>query len=92
MLTNKEVRTMFEGMFRGWFASDTLGYSEFVEALLQGSLEEMNEYMNRITEETFSSFDTGKKPSRTVEPERFYHGFGGQRNRAGAGTEIWLRI
>ena len=69
MLTNKEVRTMFEGMFRGWFASDTLGYSEFVEALLQGSLEEMNEYMNRITEETFSSFDTGKKPSRTVEPE-----------------------
>lgn len=92
MLTNKEVRTMFEGMFRGWFASDTLGYSEFVEALLQGSLEEMNEYMNRITEKTFSSFDTGKKPSRTVEPERFYHGFGGQRNRAGAGTEIWLRI
>ena len=74
-LTNKEVRTMFEGMFREWFASDTVGYNEFVEALLQGSLEEMNKYMNDITEETFSSFDTGKKPSKTAEPERFYHGF-----------------
>ena len=66
---------MFEGMFRQWFAGDTSGYSEFVESLLQGSLEEMNKYMNDITEETFSSFDTGKKPSRAAEPERFYHGF-----------------
>ena len=74
-LTNKEVRSMFEGMFRQWFAGDTSGYSEFVESLLQGSLEEMNKYMNDITEETFSSFDTGKKPSRAAEPERFYHGF-----------------
>ena len=24
---------------------------------------------------TFSSFDTGKHPSETAEPERFYHGF-----------------
>jgi hypothetical protein len=34
----------------------------------------MNEYMNRVTESIFSSFDTSKNPSRT-EPERFYHGF-----------------
>ena len=24
---------------------------------------------------TFSSFDTGNKPSEAAEPERFYHGF-----------------
>ncbi|MDE7210338.1 MAG: PD-(D/E)XK nuclease domain-containing protein, partial [Lachnospiraceae bacterium] len=30
---------------------------------------------NRIASATFSYFDTGKKPSRKTEPERFYHGF-----------------
>ncbi len=34
----------------------------------------MNDYMNRISELTFSSFDTGKNSSKT-EPEKFYHGF-----------------
>ncbi len=37
--------------------------------------EEINYYINRVTEETFSSFDTGKKASGAAEPERFYHGF-----------------
>ncbi len=74
VLTNKEVRVMFDGMIRGWFARSSARYNDFVKALLKGDLEEMNEYMNRLTEETFSSFDTGTKPSRT-EPERFYHGF-----------------
>ncbi len=73
--TNKEVRTMFEGMFRDWFAGSSASYNEFVESLLRGDLEEMNEYMNCVTEETFSFFDTGKKPSKAPEPERFYHGF-----------------
>ena len=31
--------------------------------------------MNRIAVSVFSFFDTGKKPSETTEPERFYHGF-----------------
>ncbi len=75
VLTNKEVRTMFERMFRNWFTGDGSGYGEFVEALLQGNLEEMNEYMNRVTKETFSFFDTGKKSAKEAEPERFYHGF-----------------
>ena len=35
----------------------------------------MNAYMNRIAFATFSYFDTGKHPSATTEPERFYHGF-----------------
>ena len=35
----------------------------------------MNMYMNRVALATFSSFDTGRKPSGETEPERFYHGF-----------------
>ena len=31
--------------------------------------------MNQVTLQTFSSFDTGGKPSEELEPERFYHGF-----------------
>ena len=34
----------------------------------------VNEYMNLVTEQIFSSFDVGKRPSR-LQPERFYHGF-----------------
>ena len=35
----------------------------------------MNEYMNRISEDIFSSFDTALKGRGRTEPERFYHGF-----------------
>ena len=34
----------------------------------------MNEYMNRMTRDVFSYFDTAKDPSES-EPEKFYHGF-----------------
>ena len=50
-------------------------YNDFVKALLKGSLKEMNIYMNDVALATFSSFDTGKKPSEKSQPERFYHGF-----------------
>lgn len=43
--------------------------------MLSGDTVSMNEYMNRITEVSFSSFDVGDKPSETSTPERFYHGF-----------------
>ena len=46
-----------------------------MKALLKGSLKEMNIYMNDVALATFSSFDTGKKPSEKGQPERFYHGF-----------------
>lgn len=46
-----------------------------MKALLKGSLKEMNIYMNDVALATFSSFDTGKKPSEKSQPERFYHGF-----------------
>lgn len=74
-LTNKEVRLMFERMIREWFSDFTPAYNEFVKALLSGDVETMNEYMNHVALETFSSFDTGRKVSVNTEPERFYHGF-----------------
>ncbi len=74
-LTNGEVRLMFEQMIDDWFLEYTPAYSDFVKALLKGSLREMNHYMNRVALDTFSFFDTGSKPSESTEPERFYHGF-----------------
>lgn len=72
-ITNKEVRIMFESMIRDWF-SESDYYNNFIKALLVSDLKAMNAYMNKVTSETFSYFDTGKKPSE-AEPERFYHGF-----------------
>ena len=73
-LTNYEVERMFEGMVRGWFSEVKSDYNDFEMALLQGDLDAMNEYMNRVSLNTFSYFDTGSRPSGE-EPERFYHGF-----------------
>lgn len=73
-LTNREVRSMFYGMVRGWFARVGGDYNDFEKALLAGELEAMNGYMERVTRQIFSYFDTGKSPSQE-EPERFYHGF-----------------
>ena len=73
-LTNYEVRCMFEKMVRGWFGEIKEDYNDFVTALLLGDTKAMNTYMNRVALNTFSYFDTGKRPSGE-EPERFYHGF-----------------
>lgn len=72
-LTNFEVRVMFRGMVRDWFDSTLSNYSDFLKALLLGDVKAMNTYMNKVTSEMFSYFDTGKSP--IGEPERFYHGF-----------------
>lgn len=74
VLTNKEVRIMFQRMIEDWFTRSS-SYNEFVRALLQNDVKAMNVYMNRVALETFSFFDTGKRPSGDTEPERFYHGF-----------------
>ena len=74
-ITNLETVSMFSNMFRGWFGSSDANYNAFVRALLKDSLKEMNIYMNDVALETFSSFDTGKHPSKRSQPERFYHGF-----------------
>lgn len=75
VLTNREVRIMFERMIREWFAKDTSSYNGFVKALLKDDQKEMNIYMNKIALATFSYFDTGARLSEYSEPERFYHGF-----------------
>ena len=72
-LTNKEVYLMLENMIQDWFSGND-NYNDFIRALLQDDVDEMNEYMNRVAFETFSYFDTGGNPSMT-EPEKFYHGF-----------------
>ncbi len=71
-LTNKEVHIMFANMVQDWFAWND-DYNDFIRALLLGDVKAMNLYMNRVTTEMFSFFDTGKSPQG--EPERFYHGF-----------------
>ena len=73
-LTNFEVRLMFQNMISNWFSDAQTDYNDFVHALLIGDLKAMNAYMNRVALNTFSYFDTGKRPSGE-EPERFYHGF-----------------
>lgn len=74
-ITNKEVKNMFVKMFKGWFKKTSSNYNGFVSALLKGNIKEMNAYMNEVALATFSSFDTGKHPSKKLQPERFYHGF-----------------
>ena len=73
-LTNYEVKLMFRGMIRDWFGPAKPMYNGFLRALLSGNVKEMNAYMNRISLQTFSYFDTGKSPWG-AEPEKFYHGF-----------------
>ena len=73
-LTNYEVERMFNSMVHGWFGAASVDYNDFIKALLQGNKKSMNAYMNRVALNTFSYFDTGKRPSGE-EPERFYHGF-----------------
>lgn len=74
VLTNYEVKLMFQNMVRGWFRSRQYEYNSFIKALLKGDCKAMNAYMNKVAMETFSYFDTGREPS-LLEPERFYHGF-----------------
>ena len=74
-LTNREVYFMFQNMIEGWFGKCREVRNAFLQALLSHDLENMNDYMNDISDELFSSFDTGKNPSGKTQPERFYHGF-----------------
>jgi len=72
-LTNFEVRIMFRSMVRDWFDNTSSSYNNFLKALLSDDIKAMNTYMNKVTEEMFSYFDTSGGSRK--EPERFYHGF-----------------
>ena len=74
-ITNLETISMFSNMFKGWFATASANYNEFIKAMLVGNVKAMNLYMNDIALATFSSFDVGKHFSQRSQPERFYHGF-----------------
>lgn len=73
-ITNYETRRMFDQMIKDWFAKERPDYNDFIKAMLIGDVDAMNEYMNRISLEIFSFFDTGNRMSGS-QPERFYHGF-----------------
>lgn len=73
-LTNLEIKSVFRKMVRGWFSGQKYEYHGFMKALLANDKEEMNFYMNKVTLAIASSFDTGKQPSETADPERFFHG------------------
>ena len=73
-LTNREILFMFRKMILRWFTPAKNEKNEFVKALINGDVEGMNAYMNKVTVKTISYFDTGNSPS-DEEPERFYHGF-----------------
>jgi len=67
---------MFDHMVKGWFggAAET-HYNNFIKALLVNDVDAMNEFINKISLQSFSSFDTAKGASEEDAPERFYHGF-----------------
>lgn len=74
-LTNREVVIMFKKMIGGWFEASTSAYNTFIEALLLGDVEAMNDYMNQVVSTTFSYFDTGAGAFEATKSEKFYHGF-----------------
>ena len=74
-LTNREILFMFRKMILRWFTPAKHETNEFIKALMNGDVESMNEYMNDVALQTFSSFDSGKKESAKKTPENFYHGF-----------------
>jgi hypothetical protein len=79
--TSDKYADCFGFMEEVFAALDEYGMSEqkqlnnaFLQALLADDVKAMNTYMNKVTLEMFSYFDTGNRPSGE-EPERFYHGF-----------------
>jgi hypothetical protein len=74
-LPNMEVESMLNELIGRWFNEDRSNYNGFVKALLSDDLRRMNTFINKVSLNTFSYFDTGNKPSEDIQPERFYHGF-----------------
>ena len=72
--TNHKTKHLFKNIVSNWFQPVRNEYNKFIKAMLNVNLKEMNIYMNEISMDIFSYFDTGKRASR-LQPERFYHGF-----------------
>ena len=63
IFSDLESRIVFDRMVTSWFSMKHANYDAFTNALLAGDQVYMNEYLNEIAIQTFSSFDTGRKPS-----------------------------
>ena len=72
-ITNREILFMFRKMILRWFTPAKRETNEFIKALINGDVESMNAYMNKVTLKTISYFDSGNSSS-DEEPERFFHG------------------
>lgn len=70
-ITNIETLSMFTTMFQDWFQNQDANYGYFMKALINGDLEAMNYYMNKVALATFSYFDVGSGNGSDPEPERF---------------------
>ena len=74
-ITNNETKSMFRAMIKEWFSDVYSEKKDFLKALILGDVDAMNQYMNDIALETFSSFDVAGRENPRVRPENFYHGF-----------------
>ena len=74
-ITNNETKSMFRAMIKEWFSDVYSEKKDFLKALILGDVDAMNQYMNDIALETFSSFDVAGRENSRVRPENFYHGF-----------------
>ena len=61
-------------MIEDWFTEEDSAYGNFKDALLAGDLDYMNQFMNQVALQTFSSFDTGGNHQRNSN-QKIYHGF-----------------
>lgn len=74
-LTNREVQEAFYKLVKKWFAKSYDEYTDFIRMLLNGNLEGMQRYMEKVTMQTFSYFDVGNASTESDKAEQFYHGF-----------------
>ncbi len=68
-ITNNETKSMFRGMIKEWFSNVYTEKNDFLKALILGDLDAMNNYMNEIALDTFSSFDVAGREESRVRPE-----------------------
>ena len=70
-VTNHETMLMFEQMIEDWFTEEDSAYGNFKDALLAGDLDYMNQFMNQVALQTFSSFDTAENHQRNSNQKDF---------------------
>ncbi len=72
-VTNQEVMGMFQTEILSMFDNGFSIYPQFVRALLEHKMEDMEDILMDISYTSMSYFDVGHRPSERA-PENFYHG------------------